>query len=122
MAETLLTVVTTLGSYPTLPLTANSADFTFAVVDITDGGAFVSDGTELILVQNTDAGTATVTIESVADAFGRTGNITTYSMGTGEFAVFGPFKGPGWADADRKIHVSVSDVDVKFAIIRPRIS
>lgn len=120
MAETVLTPVTTLGSYPTLPLTANSADFTFAVIDITDGGYFVADGTELIFAQNTDAGTATVTITSQLDHLGRTGDITAYSMGTGEFAVFGPFKKPGWADANSKVHVKVSDVDVKIAVIRPR--
>ena len=120
MAATALTVKETSGIYPALPLTANSADFTFAVVDITDGGTYVADGTELILVQNTDAGTATVTIESVADGHRRTGSITAYSMGTGEFACF-HVAGDGWVNStDGKVTIKVSDVDVKIAVIRPK--
>lgn len=120
MAVTAITVKETSGVYPALPLTANSADFTFGAVDLTDGGEFVSDGTELILVQNTDAGTATFTIESVADGRRRTGSITAYSMGTGEFACF-HVGGEGWVSPTTgKITVKVSDVQVLVAVIRPK--
>ena len=120
MAETLITVKETAGQFPVLPLTANSADFTFGVLDLTDGGAFVADGTEIILVQNADAATQTVTIESQRDPRNnRTGDITTYSMGAGEFAVFHVGR-EGWADGDGKIHIAISDVDVKVAVIRPK--
>lgn len=119
MAETLLTVKETSGIYPALPLTANAADFTFAAIDISDGGAFVSDGTEIILCQNNTAGAETVTIESQADNQRRLGNITDYSVGAGEFACF-HVAGLGWADADGKIHFSASDVGVLFAVIRPK--
>lgn len=119
MAVTAITVKETSGIYPTLPLSANAADFTFGAVDITDGGSFVSDGTELILVQNTDAGTATVTIQSTVDPQRRTGDITAYSMGTGEFACF-HVAGSGWVDSEGKITVKVSDVQVLIAVIRPK--
>lgn len=119
MAETAITVKETSGRYPTLPLAANSADFAFGVIDAVDGGAFVSDGTEIILVQNTDAGATTFTITSQKDQYGRTGDIAAYALQTTEFAVFA-VGGPGWADVDGKVHVKVSDADVKIAVIRPK--
>lgn len=117
MAETLLTPKTPVGPYPTLPIAANSADAAPASVDAVDGGAWIAVDGDILLIQNTDAGAQTATVESQADQFNRKGDITAYSLAAGEFAVF-RFNRAGWADVDSKIHVTASDPAVKFLVIR----
>lgn len=117
MAETVLTPKVPVGPYAT-SVAANAADAAFAAIDAVDGGAWVAVDGDILVIQNTTAGAETATVESVADDFGRTGNIVDYSLGAAEFGVF-RFKRAGWADVDSKIHVSASDVGVKFLVIRP---
>jgi len=120
MTRLALTPVTTLGSYPTLPLTANSADFAFtaAGASFADGASYPLTGNEILLVHNGNVGAQTVTISSVKDDLNRTGDITTYSIGAGEYAVFGPFKEKGWKQSTGLIHIAASAADVDFAVIK----
>ncbi len=111
-----------LGAYPSLPISADGADFVFtaAGASFADGASFAITGKELLLVHN-GAGTAqTVTISSVADEKGRTGDISAYSVGAGEYAAFGPFKKPGWAQAadGNKLYFAASNTAVEFAVLR----
>lgn len=120
MARTALPIITPLGSYPALPLTALSANFVFTAADATaapNGNSFVSTGRELLLVQNTDSGAHTITFTSVADGLNRTGDITTYSIGAGLFSVFGPFNVPGWRQTTGVVFVNANDATVKIAVI-----
>lgn len=119
MAETTLTVQQLIGRYPTLPVSANAADITFAACDDVNGNDFVSQGNEILLFRNDDAGAQTVTISSVADGKNRTGDITTYSIGAGEYAAFGVFPPDGWRPSDGKVVFAASDANVKVAILRP---
>jgi hypothetical protein len=124
MAILTLTPQTVIAKYPSLPLTANSADFvwTAAGADFADKARFVHTGREAILVRNDNGGAQTVTIESSADPKGRTGNITTYSVGAGEYAVFPPFPVTGWRQITGGntgyLVLSASAADVYFAILR----
>ncbi len=118
MPRLTLTPVTPKGSYPSLPLTPDSADVVFAVASTyTDGEGWVNTGREILLVKNGGASPYTVTISSVA-YLGRTGDITTYSLAAGDIAVFGPFDPKGWNQADGMVYVVGSNASVTFAVIR----
>jgi hypothetical protein len=120
MARLLLTVQEPPGKYPATPLAANSADliWTAAGADFADGASFVLTGRELLLVRNDNAAAQTITISSVKDPYNRTGDITAYSLGPGEYAMFGPFPRDGWAQADGKLYFAASAANVYFAVIR----
>ena len=121
MARLALTVQNILASYPTtLPLVAESADFvwTTAGADFADGASFVLTGREILLIRNDNAGAQTVTITSVVDKYGRTGDITAYSVGIGEYAVMPIFKTEGWKQTTGLLHFAASAADVFFAVLR----
>ena len=113
-----ITVQTILA--PFAAVGAGTADFTFAAGTITDGDTFVCTGRELLVVQNADAGAVTITITSVVDDKNRTGDITDYSVGIGEFACFpiGLTNSKGWKSTTGKVRITVSDVDLKVAVLR----
>ncbi len=121
MARLELTPKTMLGSYPSLPLTTNTSDFVFTAAGATfaDGAGVLLTGFEILLVYNANVAAQTVTISSVADDLNRTGDITAYSIGAGEYAVFGPFKEKGWQQsASKKLYFAASAADVKFAVLK----
>ena len=121
MARTALTPITPplsngLTYYPTTPLSANSADVVFAAGDATNGNSVaITNGKTLIMARNTDASAQTITIASVADSFGRKGDITTYSIGADEIAMFGPFQKPGWDQPG--LFINVSNVAVELLVL-----
>lgn len=118
MARLTLTPMTPKGSFPALPLTADASDLVFAVAGTyTDGEGWLNTGREILIAYNSGASPYTVTITSVA-YLGRTGDITTYSLSAGEFAVFGPFDPKGWNQADGMVYVVGSNASVKFAVIQ----
>ena len=116
MARASLTPKTALGSYGNYSV-ANSADLAMAAANASDLNQFVASGNDLIFAHNTGSSAYTVTISSVADSYGRTGDITTYSLGAGEYAVFGPFKLTGWMQTDGKIYLAASNAEVKFGVV-----
>ena len=116
-SRTALTKNTALGAYPSLPLTAHSADLTLQAADISAYNSAPSSGNDLIIADNTDVGAQTVTITSYADREKRTGDIATYSIDAGKIAVFGPFPKQGWMQADGNLYFQASSVNVKFAVL-----
>ena len=117
MARTTLTKVTAGGNFPVIPLTADSADIPMTAADTTNGNQYAPTGKELIIAHNSGASTYTVTITSVAAGNNRTGDITTYSMAAGDYAVFGPFNREGWLQSDGFVYLAASNTAVKFGII-----
>jgi hypothetical protein len=118
MARVNVAAQTTPGAYPTLPVGANTRDLAFQVYD---AGLFnhtaIVDGKTLVLIQNVAVGAKTVTFLSVADGtFHRTGDITAYSLGAGEIALFGPFKTAGWSNAGF-LDIDAEDANIKIAVI-----
>jgi hypothetical protein len=77
-----------------------------------------ASGNDLIFAHNTGAGANTVTVTSVADELGRTGDIAAYSLGAGEYGVFGPFKNQGWTQTDGKLYFQASSAEVKFGVVQ----
>ena len=121
MARVVVNAQTTPGAYPSLPIGANTRDLAMQAGDVALGNFTpIVEGKTLVLVHNTFAGAKTVTFTSVADGYGRTGDIATYSIGQDELAIFGPFKAGGWSHgsgAEGGIWIDVSDVAVKIAVI-----
>lgn len=99
------------------PWGAGSALLVFTVADIVNFNSTPLTGRELLIVNNTDAGIQTVTVNSVGDPQGRTGDITAYSLPIASFAVFGPFPVLGWRQADGNLYYQSSAITVKFAVI-----
>lgn len=115
--QTALTPQSPLGPYPGT-VSAGQLAFTFAASDNVNGNSFPCTGHEVLLVDNTDAASQTITISSVADQFGRTQDITAYSMAAGTFAVFN-FRGgcTGWKQTDGTVHILTSAATVKVAVL-----
>lgn len=103
------------GAYPVI--TANSRDLAMQAGDVSLGNyTALVEGKTLVIVQNTDSGAHTVTITSVADSLNRTGDVSAYSLGGGELAMFGPFKAVGWSNGGQ-VWISVNDATMKIAVI-----
>ena len=117
MPRTLLTPQTPKGPYPGT-VAANALDYTYVAADLANGNEFVGTGRDLLLMKNDDAAPQTITLTSAADPYGRTSNITAYSMGIGEFAMFWFGNLVGWDQGGGKLFIDVSDVDIKLAVVR----
>ena len=121
MARVLIAAQTLPGAYPTLPITPGSRVLAFQAVDTGLGNytPLIENKTS-ILVKNGHATDAkTVTITSVADALGRTGDVPAYSLAAGEIARFGPFKAVGWSHGTGTtggIWIDGSSADIKVAV------
>jgi cytochrome c1 len=99
---------------------ANALDTNFTAPAVaSDGIDFVAQGNEVIVVLNSGAAPYTFSIISEADALGRTGDLTTYSLAAGEAASF-QLPREGWADATTgKILITMENVAVKVLVLRP---
>jgi hypothetical protein len=117
MPRTALTVQTAKGPYP-VTVAANDLDFTFAASDVANGNDYISSGREIILVQNINASPQTFTINTAPDQLNRTNNITAFSLGASEFAVFWPGNAFGFIQSDGKVWLNGAHIDIKWAIIR----
>ena len=79
----------------------------------------VLTGKEMIIARNVGGGPFLITVTSVNDPFNRTGNITDYSLGAGEFAIFGPFDRTGWKQSGSSfIFFEANNVAIEFAVVR----
>ena len=118
MARTDIPVQEPPGKYPSLPLAGDAADFTWTAGDVVNNNSFKSTGREVVLVRNDDVAAQTLSVLSAADEKKRKGDITSYSVGASEYAMFGPFPVEGWRQTDGTIHIDPGDADLKFAAIK----
>lgn len=114
-ARTSLTPKSAPGSYPTV--TAGSLDLTMTAADVANKNQFQASGKDLIVIHNTGIAAYTITITSAPDPFGRSQDITTYSLDAGDYAVLGPMQLAGWVQTDGKIYLEASNAGVKFGIV-----
>ncbi|MGE5553296.1 MAG: hypothetical protein ACM3XZ_05155 [Betaproteobacteria bacterium] len=112
MARTTLAKTQAPGGYA-----STGAVLTLAAADVVNKNQFVATGNDLVVAQNTGASPATVTINSVADPYGRTKDVAGYVIPAGGIAVFGPFPVLGWQQPDGKVYLEASNADVKFAVV-----
>ena len=116
-------LITLLGSFPlTLPISAGTQTLTPVAADVTNKAKFTVTGKEILVVINTDVAAHTVTINSVADARGRTGDITAYSIAAGstvpKLFAFGPVLLEGWKQTDGFVYLEADSALVFYGIIR----
>lgn len=100
-------------------ITANAADFAWTACDASNGNSCTHTGRELILAYNSNGSATayTITVSSVADELGRTGD-QTYSLGAGEYCVLGPYPVRGWRQSNGKLNFSSTNAELKFRVIR----
>lgn len=106
------------GAFPSLPLAANAVDVPHVAADVANKEQVALTGREIVLVRNDDVGAQTVTFTSTPDEKGRSGDITAYSVGAGETAMFGPFGLKGWQQADGNLYFEASDAGMMIAVVR----
>lgn len=118
MARSTLVKTTASGNFPTLQPAANSLDITMAATVVADKTQFVASGKDMVIIQNTGASPHTFTITSVAAGLNkRTGDITSYSLGAGELASFGPVEREGWMQSDGNVYLEADHIEIKFGVI-----
>ena len=120
MVRLALTAQQLIGRYPVTPLTAGSADFvwTLSGADFADGFSLPFTGKEIILFRNDNVGVVTVTLNSTVDDKNRTGDITAYSLGIGDYVALGPFPKDGWHQADGKMYGAASVANISIAVLK----
>lgn len=124
MARTTVNLVTPIGPYPALPVTANSADFTFTALTGSAGSsgnqaAFGNFNRLLVLAQNSDvANPYTLLVSSVASSntYNRTGDIGAYTFQANEFGAFF-IERQGFMQADGNLYFESNNAAIKVAII-----
>src|ERR1043165_8918269 len=115
MPRTAIPPATVVGPYPTLPPAADSLDLVFSAADTVNLNQIALGAAKylLLLWNNTGGSAYTITLTSVADKFGRTGDITTYSVGIGEFGGI-LIDRDIWAQTDGNLYLQASNAAVKF--------
>jgi hypothetical protein len=108
--------VLTVG-FPSLPVTANSLDAAWTAADATNKEQVTHTGREVILARNSGVGARTVTVTSKA-INGRTGDVTAYSIGAGETAIFGPYPTRGFRQSDGKLYFEAEHAEVLFLVLK----
>jgi len=96
---------------------AGAADLTMTAADVANKEEVAQVGKILVVAHNTGASPYTVTVSSVVDGQGRTGDITTYSLAADDYAVFGPFDLEGWRQTGGELYFEASNASVKFGVI-----
>ena len=84
---------------------------------VASAAAIVPGNDTLVIVKNEGVVARTVTFSSKADEKNRTGDVTAYSLGAGELAMF-RFKKAGWMQSDGKIYMEAEHADIKYAVIQ----
>ncbi len=113
-------IITPLGPYPTLPVSALALDLTWQAADAVNGNQFsLGQGKYIIHARNVHATTPyTITLTSIADERKRTGDITTYSIAAGKQVAFLLDQQVGWAQTDGMFYLTGSNASIEFCIIR----
>ena len=116
MARQTVTVTTMLGAYGDYSV-ANAADIVWTQADTSNYEEFLMREGDILLVKNTGGSAYTFTVTSV-DLFGRTGDVSAYSVGAGEQAAFGPLKFAGWKQSDGKLYFQANNTAIYFGVLR----
>lgn len=112
-------IITPLGPYPTLPVSAGALALVWQASDTTNLNQFaLGTGKYTILVRNTAGAAGTVTFTSSADQQKRTGDITAYSIPAGAQMAFNLDQQLGWIQSDGMFYLQGSAATIEFCILR----
>jgi hypothetical protein len=103
-------------------ITAGQLALTFTACDNVNGNSFTSTGREILIMQNTDSSSHTVTVTPVTDPYGGTNtSLTNYSLAAtgsaGSTSAVQMKYQPGWASAG-VISMTCTSALVKFAVLQ----
>ena len=117
MSQTAITVQKLSALSKGAPI-AGALDLTMTAADTVNGNSFAFTGKEILLIQNTDSSTHHVTVSSVADGLGRTGDIATYALAANDIAAIDCDSLTGWVQSGGLLFILGDNALVKFAILR----
>lgn len=112
MARQTLTKTTAPGPNPTAGVAV-----TMTAEDASNHSQFAWTGAEILIIHNTDSGSHTWTLTSVADPFGRSGDITTETIAAGAIRVVDCLSSLGWRQTNGMVYLAANDATVKFGVI-----
>jgi hypothetical protein len=116
MARTATAAQTPKGPYPGT-VSANLLDVTFTAADNANGHTTTWAGNRMLVVaRNSGAGARTITVTSIADSHGRTGDVSAFSMGAGEYCAF-IVERDGWQQSDNCLYWTAEHSEVLVAIL-----
>lgn len=113
MARTTISATSLPGSYA-----AAFAAVTLTAADVANKNQCALANGDILLAFNSGASPHTVTLTSIADEYGRLGTISADSVAAGAMECFGPFKEPGWQQADGMLYFEADHAEIKFAVLR----
>jgi hypothetical protein len=133
--QTLIPTQAVQGPYPTQPVAPPALGVTFTPSDTVNGNYFVADpvtpapqgyssalttGGDILLVQNTNAGTAAFTLTSQPDSAGRSadGSLAPYQLPANSISAFKFSDFNGWADGSGFVYIQCLATGVSFAILQ----
>lgn len=118
MARTTLTVQTLANLYSDASPAANALDVTWTDGDSSNGNDYVPSEKDILCARNTHGSTAKhSTLFSVKDRYGRTEDVTQYSLAAGEEANV-PVPADGYKQSDGKVWLACEDNNIEFKVIR----
>jgi len=113
MARQTLAKTTAPGPNPTAGVAV-----TMTAEDASNHSQFAWTGSEVLIIQNSHASTPyTYTLTSVADPFGRTGDITTQAIAAGAIHVIDSLSSLGWKQTNGMVYLEANNAAVKFGVI-----
>jgi len=114
MARVTIAAVETVGGYPTAGAVAAET-----AADASNFNQTPHTGRNFIIIgRNSGSSTRAITITSVADSQGRTGNISD-TLTNGQRKVWGPFEAEGWKQpSDGMLYFQAAHAEVLFSVIR----
>lgn len=105
---------------------AGFTDLDAQLVAVAGGGdSFFWTGREILIVNNQNAGTCTVTLTAVADNFGIVNAVhnITLAIPTTKRGIWGPFNGNRFRDANGNVQITYSvSATVTIGVFRPFIT
>ncbi len=107
------------ASAATFPWSATGLILTEVAADVANGNETVACGRLLLIARNSGGSSRTVTIDSAADAKGRTGDVAAETLAAGEIRMFLLVR-DGWQQEDSgtlKYWFEANHADVKFSLI-----
>lgn len=102
---------------PASPYSGGGVALTMVAADAVNKNQFAASGNDLVIAHNAGASPATVTIKSVADPFGRVGDINAESIAAGAIRIYNLRGLVGWQQSDGNIYLEASSSDVKFGVL-----
>ena len=98
---------------------AGDLTITPAAADAVNGNSFVATGSEILLIQNTDASPHNITITSVADSIGRTdSSLTNYSCPANSISMIQISQLAGWIQAGQVINLLAASALLHISVLR----